>query len=116
MRTDFAAGSSRPIAVQFPIEFKPWAQRHVALIGRRGFILFLISDSFRDMDAATPCKPHIFDPQKLIFLSSANASRPKHTFIPLVFSDKTKLPDQVCSGRLNAWLPDYMLKAMYRTT
>ena len=42
MRTDFAPGSSRPIAVQFPTESQPWAQHHAASIERRAFIFHRI--------------------------------------------------------------------------
>ena len=41
-----------------------------------------------------------------------NASKPEHASIPLVLSATKNLPDQVCAGRPNAWIPDYMLKAM----
>ena len=41
---------------------------------------------------------------------------PEHASIPLVPSAKTNLPDNVCVGRLTAWLQDYMQKAMYKTT
>ena len=49
MRNDFAPGSSRPIAFQFPTESQPWAQRRVAAIERRAFIFLHISDSFRSL-------------------------------------------------------------------
>ena len=45
-----------------------------------------------------------------------NASNSEHASIPLVLSAGTHLSDHICAGRLTAWLPDYMLKAMYKTS
>ena len=56
MKADFAPGSSRPIAFQFPTESQPWAQRHVASIERRALTFLHISDLFRTI-IATPL-PH----------------------------------------------------------
>ena len=44
LRTDFAPGSSRPIAFHFPTESQPWAQSHVASIERRAFIFRIPSE------------------------------------------------------------------------
>ena len=101
-RTDFAPGSSRPIAFHFPTESQPWAQRHVASTQRHSFISLHTSDSFRDMDNPTPNECHFFALNSPSSSPRQNASKPEHGSISLVPSAKTNLPDHVCVGRLTA--------------